>query len=214
MRNILVINSSAAGDDAASRVLVRSVVEALERDAPGATIVQRDVGREPIPHLTADGLGGIGRGEAQTPGARRTRALSDALIAELRAADVIVIGAPMYNFGMPTTLRAWFDHVLRPGETFAYSEAGPRGLLEGKRAIVVESRGGEYSSGPARAIDFQEPYLEHLLGFMGIDDVTFVRAEKMGFGPEARAAAMAAAEAMISAGFVRERAGEEAAAAA
>lgn len=128
------------------------------------------------------------------------------LIAELRAADVIVIGAPMYNFGVPTTLRAWFDHVLRAGVTFAYSEAGPRGLLEGKRTIVVESRGGEYSSGPARAFDFQEPYLRHLLGFMGIDDVTFVRAEKLGFGPEARAAAIAEAHAAIEAAVARMRA--------
>lgn len=206
MNNILVINSSAAGDDAASRVLVRNVVEALRREASRATVVERDVGREPIPHLTGEALGGIGRGDAQTPDARRTRALSDTLIAELRAADVIVIGAPMYNFGMPTTLRAWFDHVLRAGQTFTYSEAGPRGLLEGKRAIVVESRGGEYSSGPARAIDFQEPYLKHLLGFMGIDDVAFVRAEKMGFGPEARAAAIASAEAAIAAGCARRRA--------
>ena len=99
---------------------------------------------------TGDALDGIARGEPQTPSGRRTRELSDVLIAELRAADVIVIGAPMYNFGVPTTLRAWFDHVLRAGETFVYSEAGPRGLLEGKRAIVVESRGGEYTSGPAR----------------------------------------------------------------
>src|SRR5690606_15663818 len=89
MNNILVINSSAAGDDAASRVLVRNVVEALRREASRATVVERDVGREPIPHLTGEALGGIGRGDAQTPDARRTRALSDTLIAELRAADVI-----------------------------------------------------------------------------------------------------------------------------
>jgi len=213
MNNILVINSSAAGGEAASRVLVRSVVETLKREAPYAMVVERDVGREPIPHLTGDALGGIARGEPQTPAAHRTRALSDVLIAELRSADVIVIGAPMYNFGVPTTLRAWFDHVLRAGETFVYSEAGPRGLLEGKRAIVVESRGGEYTSGPARAIDFQEPYLKHLLGFMGIDDVTFVRAEKMGFGPDARAASIAAAEAAIAAGLGSERAGQPAVAA-
>lgn len=206
MKNILVVNSSAAGDDAASRVLVRNVVEALKREAPGATVVERDVGREPIPHLTGNALEGIGRGDPQTLDGRRTRALSDALIAELRAADVIVIGAPMYNFGVPTTLRAWFDHVLRAGVTFTYSETGPRGLLEGKRAIVVESRGGEYASGPTRAIDFQEPYLRHLLGFMGIDDVTFVRAERMGFGPEARATAMAEAQAVIAAGLARGRA--------
>ena len=129
----------------------------------------------------------------RTDAERVTRALSDELIAELRAADIIVIGAPMYNFGVATSLRAWFDHVLRAGETFRYSEAGPKGLLSGKRVIVVESRGGFYSEGPSKAVDFQEPYLSHLLGFMGLTDVTFVRAERIGYGPEARAEAIAAA---------------------
>jgi FMN-dependent NADH-azoreductase len=197
MKNILVINSSAADDDAASRQLVRNVVDGLKALEPTAQVVERDVGREPVPHLTAAALGGL-RGVPQSAAAQRTRALSDTLLAELRAADVVVIGAPMYNFSVPTTLRAWFDHVLRAGETFSYSESGPRGLLQGKRAIVVESRGGEYLHGPARAIDFQEPYLKHLLGFMGIEDVTFIRAEKMGFGPAARATALAAANAAIA----------------
>jgi FMN-dependent NADH-azoreductase len=113
-----------------------------------------------------------------------------------------VIGAPMYNFSVPTTLRAWFDHVLRAGETFRYTEQGPQGLLPGKRVIVVESRGGLYSEGAGAASDFQEPYLRHLLGFMGLTDVTFVRAEKLGFGPEARAAAIAAATAGVRAAAV------------
>ena len=103
----------------------------------------------------------------------------------------------MYNFSIPTTLRAWFDHVLRAGQTFSYSEAGPKGLLEGKRVIVVESRGGLYSEGPAQAIDFQEPYLRHLLGFIGLTDVTFVHAEKIGYGPDARDAAITAATAEL-----------------
>ena len=114
------------------------------------------------------------------------RALSNELIAELRNADTIVIGAPMYNSG----LRAWFDFVLRPGETFSYSPAGPRGLLTGKRVIVIESRGGLYSEGPAQAVDFQEPYLRHLLGFIGLTDVTFIHAEKIAFGPETREASL------------------------
>jgi FMN-dependent NADH-azoreductase len=125
--------------------------------------------------------------------------LSDTLIAELRAADVVVIGAPMYNFSIPTSLRAWLDHVLRAGETFRYSEAGPEGLLKGKRVIVIEARGGFYSEGPAQAIDFQEPYLRHLLGFVGLTDVAFVRAEKTGFGPAARDEAVARAQAEIRA---------------
>ena len=149
-----------------------------------------------MPHLTEATLAGV-RGEPATEAEHAARALSDALIAELRAADTIVIGAPMYNFSIPTTLRAWFDHVLRAGETFSYSEAGPKGLLAGKRVIVVESRGGLYSEGPAQAIDFQEPYLRHLLGFIGLTDVTFVHAEKIGYGPEARDAAIAAATAAL-----------------
>jgi FMN-dependent NADH-azoreductase len=99
----------------------------------------------------------------------------------------------MYNFSIPTTLRSWFDHVLRAGETFRYSEAGPEGLLTGKKVIVVESRGGLYSDGPAQAIDFQEPYLRQLLGFVGLTDVTFVHAEKLGYGPDAVAEALAGA---------------------
>jgi FMN-dependent NADH-azoreductase len=145
-----------------------------------------------------DTLGGV-RGTPTTDGELRARALSDELIAELRAADTILIGAPMYNFGVATSLRAWFDYVLRAGETFSYSEAGPKGLLPGKRVIVIESRGGLYSEGAARAIDFQEPYLRHLLGFIGITDLTFVRAEKIGYGPEARATALEQARGEIAA---------------
>ncbi|MET0291354.1 MAG: NAD(P)H-dependent oxidoreductase, partial [Steroidobacteraceae bacterium] len=108
------------------------------------------------------------------------------LIAELKAASHVVIGAPMYNFSIPSTLRTWFDHVLRPGTTFSYSAAGPTGLIDDKPVIVIESRGGIYSEGPGVAADFQEPYLRQLLGFIGLTDVRFVRVEKIGFGPEAR----------------------------
>jgi FMN-dependent NADH-azoreductase len=105
----------------------------------------------------------------------------------------------MYNFSIPTGLRAWFDYVLRAGETFNYSEAGPQGLLKGKRVIAIESRGGLYSEGPAKIIDFQEPYLRQLLGFMGLTDIAFIHAEKIGFGPDAREAALGAAKAKIGA---------------
>ena len=164
---------------------------------PGATVVQRDLGAAPIPHLTTSNLAGV-RGVPATDAELAARALSDQLIAELRAADTIVIGAPMYNFSIPTGLRAWFDYVLRAGETFSYSEAGPKGLLGGKRVIVIELRGGLYSEGPAQTIDFQEPYLRHLLGFMGLADVAFIHAEKIGFGPDAREAALIGAKAKIS----------------
>jgi FMN-dependent NADH-azoreductase len=197
MSTILVIDSAVSGEASVSKALVQEAVAALTADTP-AQVVYRDLGRDPIPHLSEATLAGV-RGEPSTEAELATRALSDALIAELRAADTIVVGAPMYNFSVPTSLRSWFDHVLRAGETFRYSEAGPQGLLPGKRVIVVESRGGLYSEGPAQAIDFQEPYLRHLLGFMGLTDVTFVRAEKIGYGPEAREAAIAAATASLKA---------------
>jgi FMN-dependent NADH-azoreductase len=103
----------------------------------------------------------------------------------------------MYNFGIASTLKTWFDYVLRAGITFRYSEAGPEGLLKGKRAIVIESRGGLYSEGPAQMMDSQEPHLRTLLGFMGIEDVTFIRAEKLAFGPEAREQTISAARTQL-----------------
>ena len=190
MQHILAINSSVAGEGSASRLLVEETVDRLRAATPAAAVTWRDVGVSPVPHLTPATLAGV-RGEPATAAELATRALSDALIAELRAADTIVMGVPMYNFGVPTGLRAWFDHVLRAGETFRYSSAGPEGLLGGKRVIVIEARGGYYSEGPAQAFDFQEPYLRHLFAFVGITDVEFVRVEKMGFGPEAQTAAIA-----------------------
>lgn len=190
MQHILAINSSVAGEGSASRLLVEETVDRLRVATPAAAVTWRDVGVSPMPHLTPATLAGV-RGEPATAAELATRALSDALIAELRAADTIVMGVPMYNFGVPTGLRAWFDHVLRAGETFRYSSAGPEGLLGGKRVIVIEARGGYYSEGPAQAFDFQEPYLRHLFAFVGITDIKFVRVEKMGFGPEAQTAAIA-----------------------
>ena len=197
MKSLLVINSSAAREGSVSRTLVEATVARLLEDSPLAQVVRRDLGEAPVPHLSTATLAGV-RGVPATLAEKSARALSNELIAELRTADTIVIGAPMYNFGVTTGLRAWFDHVLRAGETFSYSEAGPKGLLIGKRVIVIESRGGLYSEGPAVAVDFQEPYLRHLLGFIGLTDVTFVHAEKIGYGPEARAAALSQAKRRIA----------------
>jgi len=197
MSHLLVINSSAAGRDSVSRVLVADAVSKLLEADPAVHVTHRDLGENPPPHLLSQTLNGV-RGTATTDTEFAARRLSDELIGELKAADTVVIGAPMYNFSVPTTLRAWFDHVLRAGVTFKYVDGAVRGLLGGKRVIVIESRGGLYSEGPAQAIDFQEPYLRHLLGFIGITDVTFVRAEKIGYGPEARTAAIEGAKAQIS----------------
>ena len=185
MAQVLVLNSSAAGGASVSKLLVQEAVAQLSRQDPELRVATRDLGDDPIPHLTRDSAAAL-RGEPANPAQAAARALSDALVDELKAADTIVIGAPMYNFGIPSTLKAWFDHVLRAGVTFGYSEAGPEGLLTGKRAIVVESRGGLYSEGPAQIMDAQEPHLRTLLGFMGITDVSFVRAERLAFGAEVR----------------------------
>ncbi|MBI1407175.1 MAG: FMN-dependent NADH-azoreductase [Caulobacter sp.] len=197
MTKVLVLNSSLSGDASASRALVQSVVERL--DGPGVAIIARDLGADPIPHLTPETVDTVRGADPVTPSQIEARALADGLIAELKSADVLVIGAPMYNFAIPTGLKAWFDHVLRAGETFKYSEAGPEGLVTGKKAIVVLARGGLYSAGPAMAFDSQEPHLRTLLGFMGVTDVTFVRAEKLGFGPAVRDQVMDDAKAEIAA---------------
>jgi FMN-dependent NADH-azoreductase len=197
MTNILIIDSAATGDASVSRRLTGELAETLRRRHPGATIVRRDVGSDPVPHLVAETTHAIRGAQAETDAARGAVALSDTLIAELKAADLVVIGAPMYNFGMPSTLKAWFDHVLRAGITFRYSEAGPEGLVTGKKAIVIETRAGLYSEGPAAVMDSQEPHIRTLLGFMGIDEAAFVRVEKLAFGPEAAQAALAEAAAQL-----------------
>ena len=197
MTRTLVIDSAATGDQSVSHKLTDALVEKLAARRNDAEIVRRDIGADPIPHLHAGTVAAIRTGEATTDEARAALSLSDALVAELAAADIVVIGAPMYNFGIPSTLKAWFDHVLRARVTFRYTEAGPEGLMNGKRAIVVESRAGLYSEGPSAAMDSQEPHLRTLLSFMGIDDVTFVRAEKLAFGPEAAETAIAKAVAQL-----------------
>lgn len=207
MRQILVINSSVTGTASVSRILVDHTVQSLLAADPTAAVVYRDLDADPVPHLTSATVAGV-RGVPSSDDELASQARSDELIEELRAADVLVIGAPMYNFSIPTSLRAWFDHVLRPRVTFSYSERGPQGLLTGKHAIVIEPRGGLYSSGPAKVTDFQEPYLRQLLGFVGITDVTFIHAEKIGFGPEARESALSAAKSRIAQLSARIMAGE------
>ncbi len=198
MANILVINTSANAKASISRSLVEETVAKLREVDPDAAVVARDLGQAPIPHLAEANLAGV-RGVPKTDIELATRRLSDELLTELRAADILVLGAPMYNFSISTLLRSWFDFILRAHETFSYSEAGPKGLLSGKRVIVLESRGGLYSEGPGQATDFQEPYLRLLLGFIGLTDVTYIRAEKLGFGPQAVEAALKGAKETIGA---------------
>lgn len=197
MSTVLVLTSSALGDASVSSGLVRDAVAELRLRDPEIQVITRDLGSNPIPHLTQQAATAIRGAEPVTAEQAATRALSDGLIAELQAADTIVIGAPMYNFGIASTLKTWFDHVLRAGITFRYTDSWPVGLLTGKRAIVVETRGGLYSEGPGQALDSQEPHLRGMLGFIGISDVTFVRAEKLAFGPDAREQAIEAARTQL-----------------
>lgn len=196
MTKLLILRSSALGIGSASNRLIDAALAGLRAQDPGVQVTERDLSTQPLPHfdsVTAIAL----RGEPSTPAELAARALSDALIAEVQAADVLLIGAPMYNFGIASTLKAWFDHVIRAGVTFRYSEAGPEGLIKDKRAIVVMSRGGQYE-GPMRAMDSQEPHLRTLLSFIGITEIDFVLADRLAFGPEVNASSMGDAGAQIT----------------
>ncbi len=161
-------------------------------------MVSRDLGGA-MPHLDGEALGAL-----MLPAAERTArqrefvAFADALIAEIETADTIVLAVPMYNFSIPSTLKAWIDHIARAGRTFRYIAAGSEGLLKGKKVFVVTVRGGIYSEGPAGAFDFQEPYLRAVLGFIGLDDVTFLHLEGLKISPEAAASGLARARAAFA----------------
>ena len=198
MKHLLVLRSSANGSVSVSNGLIDRFLEEIAERGGAYTVVDRDLDAEPIPHICSAGLAGIGRPAPEMEAAKPVRALSDRLIGELKDADLILIGAPMYNFGIASTLKSWFDHVLRAGETFQYSEAGAQGLLKGKRAILFVARAGAYSDPPAAAMDYQLPYLKALLAFIGITDVDTIMAEGLAFGEEMANAAIANAMAKAS----------------
>ncbi len=189
---LLHIDSSALGDQSVTRELTAAIVARWQDGVPGLTVDYLDLDAQPIPHLTA-----------------RTLARSDAIcnekddgmVQQFLEADVIVIGAPMYNFAIPSTLKAWIDRITVRGKTFRYTEQGPEGLAGGKRVIVATGRGSAH--GDNAPSDFQEPYLRFLFGFIGIKDVEFVRAEGVGLSPEHRAEALAKAHAAIAAPLSR-----------
>lgn len=191
MKKILLVTSSAAGAQSRTRQVSDRVVQALVDREPGSRVVVRDVVRDALPHLDDTFLAGMGRA-AHERNAAQAEALSrsDAMIDELVAADVVVIAAPMYNFGIPSALKAWIDHVARAGRTFRYTANGPEGLLKGKRAILVLSRGGVYTKGPMLRLEFQESYLRGVLGFLGIDDVRSIHIEGVAFGADVAEAAV------------------------
>lgn len=195
MTHYLQIRTSLFGESSQSSRLADRFVRSLAGSEPDAAIVVRDLAREPLPHLDADRFTALGTPpEGRSPEQARIVAESDALVAELQAADVVVIALPMYNFGVPSTLKAYFDHVARAGVTFRYTESGPEGLLRGKRAYVFATRGGRYAGTPQ---DLQTGYVRQFLAFVGITDVEFVYAEGLALGDDARASALADADRRI-----------------
>ena len=175
MKTLLRVNSSLFGENGASSRLASEFVAGWRAGNPGARVIERDLAREPMPHLTANGFAAFGaKAEERTPEGRAAVELSDELIRELREADVLVIGLPMYNFGVPSTLKAWFDHVARARETFRYTANGAEGLLKGKQAYVFAARGGVYDG---TSDDTEIAWLRQILGFLGITDVEVVYAE-------------------------------------
>jgi len=196
MQNVLFVTSSPFGSQSYSQRIARGIVDDLKIQDPSVRVVVRNLAKEPVPHASEDFA--IGRNlqlDQRNDATLRALALSDALVDELAAADVIVIAAPMHNFGIPSALKAWIDHIVRPGRTFTYSDKGPRGLLEGKKVVLVLARGGVYSKGPMQPYDFQEPYLRAILGFIGLTDVDVVRVEGVALGDDAVKSALASATA-------------------
>jgi FMN-dependent NADH-azoreductase len=194
--NILQINSSVRGANSESSRVAGNIVAKLSAANPGAKVIVRDLGAKAHPVLDEAALGALFTPlEQRTPEQAARVALDDALIAEVQAADVVVIGAPMYNFGMPIQLKAWFDAIARAGVTFRYTESGPEGLLKNKKVFVATARGGIY---PDDA-DPQVPHIRMLLNFLGMTDHSFVYSNGQSMGPDAAGKGQAEADAFVAA---------------
>lgn len=183
---LLHLDASPLGSYSVSREISAAVVAQLRREGDITSVEYRDLSTDALPHWQPNG-------EPTSDAAK----LDEAVLQQFLDADVVVIGAPMYNFSIPSQLKAWIDRVLVAGRTFRYGATGPEGLAGGKRVIIASSRGGIYSEGPAVPMDFQEPYLRAALGFIGISELEFVRAEGVAMGDEAKQASLKAAHALI-----------------
>jgi FMN-dependent NADH-azoreductase len=189
---LLHIDSSLLGEGSASRQVTRSLVQRVQRDHPGLEVISRDLDASPLPHLTGADLAAghqPANSEAPSAGAKANAAA----LQEFLDADIVVVGAPMYNLGIPSVLKAWIDRISIAGVTFRYTEKGPVGLAGGKRVVIASTRGGLYAEGfPGAGLDFQETYLRAVFAFLGVTDVEVVRAEGLALGPEHRQAALQA----------------------
>ncbi|MEP7069469.1 MAG: FMN-dependent NADH-azoreductase [Usitatibacter sp.] len=191
MKTLLQIQASIFSNGGESSRLATQFVDRWSAANPGAEVIRRDLAAQPVPHLTAERFQSfVAKPDDRTPAQQAVASFSDGLIDELERADVIVLGLPMYNFGVPSTLKAYFDHVARAGRTFKYTAAGPQGLLTGKKAVVFATRGGLYAGTP---LDSQTGYVRDFLRFLGIADVEFIYAEGLAMGDAAKSDSLARA---------------------
>lgn len=191
MTTLLQINTSLYANNGQSSQLASHFVANWKANHPDGKVVLRDVASTPVPHLDSERFASfLAKPEERTSAQQDVVAYSDTLIAELKAADVIVLGLPLYNFGIPSTLKAYIDHIARAGATFRYTETGPVGLLTGKKVYVFAARGGKYAGTP---LDSQTDYIRAFFGFLGMTDVEFVYAEGLAMGEEPKQAALAQA---------------------
>ena len=195
MKTLLQIRASLFSDNGQSSQLADRFVANWRKMHPEGRVILRDLALQPVPHLDAARFGAfLSKPEDRTEEQAAVVAYSDRLIGELKGAGVIVLGLPMYNFGVPSMLKAYFDHIARAGETFRYTESGPVGLLGGKQAYVFAARGGLYADTPR---DTQTPYVRTFLGFLGITDVQFTYAEGLNISPTMKEASLAKARADV-----------------
>ncbi|HJV53366.1 MAG TPA: FMN-dependent NADH-azoreductase [Noviherbaspirillum sp.] len=195
MKTLLQINASMFSENGQSSRLARQFIANWKSANPDGKLIAHDLGAEPVPHLTAQRFGAlIAKPEERSAEQQAVVDFSDGLIDELKRAEVIVLGLPMYNFGIPSTLKAYFDHIARAGVTFNYTDKGPVGLLTGKKVYVFAARGGAYVGTP---MDTQTAYVRDFLRFLGISDVEFVYAEGLNMGEQSKQAALANAETAI-----------------
>ncbi|HEV2161237.1 MAG TPA: FMN-dependent NADH-azoreductase [Stellaceae bacterium] len=195
---LLHVDASILGANSISRQLSAAIVKRLRDANPALEVSYHDLGAEPIGHLTGAHLAAAQGAMPEEPALQRDLALGQKALTDFLAADIVVVGAPMYNFSVSSQLKAWIDRLAVRGKTFRYTEKGPEGLAGGKRVIVASSRGGFYGPQmPTASLDHQENYLRGVFGFFGITDLTFIRAEGVNVGPDQRKAALDAATAEV-----------------
>jgi len=196
MKSILLILGSPRDRASYSHQIGRRIVDDLKSRYPSAKVVVRNLAKEPLPDVgEAFVTGRVLAQDKRSAAEADALALSDVMVGELMAADVIVLATPMHNFGISASVKAWIDHIVRPGVTFSYSDKGPLGLVQGKKVILVLARGGIYAEGPMKQYDFQEPYLRTVLGFIGMTDLKVIRIEGVALGDDALRNAVTSAKA-------------------